>query len=95
MKIVVYTVEQRCEILRQNFESHGNVAECMRKLYTDFRRSEAQSAQLVRYLVKKVKETGILIDKPKTVRTPENIAAAAESVREAHHQRQFTVVLNN
>ena len=35
-----------------------------------------------------VKETGILIDKPKrekpkTVRTPENIAAVAESVREA------------
>ena len=25
-------------------------------------------------------ETGILIDKPKTVRTPENIAAVAESV---------------
>ena len=40
------------------------------------------------YLVKKVKETGILIDKPKrekpkTVRTPENIAAVAESVCEA------------
>ena len=38
--------------------------------------------------MKKVKETGILIDKPKcerpkTVRTPENIAAVAESVREA------------
>ena len=36
----------------------------------------------VRYLVKKVKETGILIDKlkrgkPKTVRTLENIAAVA------------------
>ena len=36
----------------------------------------------------KVKETGILIDKPqrerpKTVRTPENIAAVAESVCEA------------
>ena len=38
----------------------------------------------VRYLVKKVQETGILIDKPKrekpkTVPTPENIAAVAES----------------
>ena len=42
----------------------------------------------VRYLMKKVKETGILIDKPKrenpkTVRTPENIAVVAESVCEA------------
>ena len=39
-------------------------------------------------LVEKVKETGILIDKPKcekpkTVRTSENIAAVAECVREA------------
>ena len=38
--------------------------------------------------MKKVKETGILIDKPKrekpkTVRTPENTADVAESVREA------------
>ena len=38
--------------------------------------------------VQKVKETDILIDKtkhekPRTVRTPENIAAVAESVREA------------
>ena len=43
-------------------------------------------ALYVRYLMKKLKETGILIDKPKreqpkTVRTPENIAAAAKSVR--------------
>ena len=40
-----------------------------------------------RYLVKKVKETGILVDKPKrekpkTVRTPENIVAVAETVCE-------------
>ena len=47
-----------------------------------------QLAPYVRYLVKKVKETGILIDKPKrekpeTVRRPENIAAVAESVCEA------------
>ena len=48
--------------------------------------------------MKKVKETGILIDKPKsekskTVRTLDNIAAAAEGVREApktsiHHRSQ-------
>ena len=60
----------------------------MRKLRTDFGRREAPSVPYVRYLVKKVKETGILIDKPqreklKTVRTSENIAAVAESVCEA------------
>ena len=66
--------------MRDYFENHGNVAECVRKLHTDFGRREASSAPYIRYLVKKVKETGILIDepkreKPKTVRTPENIAA--------------------
>ena len=49
-----------------------NVAECVRKLHTDFERREAPSALYVRYLLKKVKETGILIDKPK------NIAAVAD-----------------
>ena len=48
---------------------------------------EEKHLPYVRYLVKKVKETGILIDKPKhekpkTVLTPENIAAVAESVCE-------------
>ena len=42
------------------------------------------AAPYVRYLVKKVKETGIVIDKPKrekpkTVHTPENICAVTES----------------
>ena len=56
-------------------------------MHTDFGRRIAPSAPCIRYLVKKVKETGILIDKPKhempkTVNTPENIADVAESVRE-------------
>ena len=55
---------------------------------TDFGRREAVSASYVRYHVKKVKETDIFIDKPqreksKTVGTPENIVALAESVCEA------------
>ena len=83
----MYTLEQRWEILRHYFENRGNVAECARKLRTNFGRREVPSASYIRYLVKKVKETGILIDKPKrdkakTVRTPENIAAVTESVCE-------------
>ena len=86
--MVVCTFQKRWEILRHYFENHGNVAECVRKLRTDFRRREPPSAPYVRYLVKKVKETDILTDKPKrekpkTVCTPENIAA------------QLTVILNN
>ena len=50
-------------------------------------RWEILSAPYVRYLVKKVKETIILIDKPKPektkiVRRSEKIAAVAESLRE-------------
>ena len=59
--MVVYTLEQCWEILRQNFKNNGNVAEYVR---TDFGRRKAPSALYVRYLVKKVKETSILIDKP-------------------------------
>ena len=88
MNMVVYTLEQRWKILRHYFENHGNVAQCMRKLHTDFRKREALSAPYVRYLVKKVKETGNFIDKsknekPKIVRLKETIAAVAESVCEA------------
>ena len=61
----MYTLEQCWEILRNYFENHGNVAVCVRKLRTDFGRREAPSAPYVSYLVKKVKEAGILIDKPK------------------------------
>ena len=74
----------------------------MRKLRTDFGRKEIPSIPSVRYLAKKLKETGILIDKskrerPKTVRTPENITAVAESVHEApsttiyHHSQQLNI----
>ena len=93
--MVVYTLEQRWEILRHYFENHGNIAEGVRKLLMDF--GNEPSAPYVHYLVQKVKETRIRIDnpkreKPKTVRTPENIAAA-ESMREApstliHHRSQ-------
>ena len=57
-------------------------------LRTDFGIRETPSAPFVRYIAKKVNETGILIDKtkrekPKTVRTHENIAAVTDRVREA------------
>ena len=63
--MVVHTLEKHWDILRHYFENHGNVAERVRKLRTDFERREAPSAPHVHYLVKKVKDTVILIDKPK------------------------------
>ena len=59
----VYALEQGWEILRYYFENHRNVAECVRKLRADFGRRVAPSASYVRYLVKKVEATSILIDK--------------------------------
>ena len=74
--------------MRLYFENHFIVAECVQQLRKDVGRKEAPIAPYFRYLVKNVKETGILVAKPKhvkpkTVRTPENIAAVAESVCEA------------
>ena len=96
--MVTYTLEQCCEILRHYLENLGNVAERVRRLRMDFGRREAPSAPYVHYLVKKVKETGILIDKPrrekpKTVLIP--IFLLWQKVCVKRHQHQFTVVLNN
>ena len=42
--MAVYTLEQRWEFWRHYFENHDNVAECVRKLRTDFGKREAPSA---------------------------------------------------
>ena len=73
--------------------------ECVLKLRTDFVRREAQSAPYVRYLVRKVKETGILIgkpkrEKPKTVHTPQKLLKW-QKMCVKRRQHQFTVVFNN
>ena len=72
--MVVYTLEQCWEILRHCFENHGNVAECVRKLRTDFGRREAPcSLSCERNWNQSVKSQ-------KTLRTADNIAVVAESV---------------
>ena len=95
--MIVNTLEQCWDILRHYLENHGNVAECVRKLRTVFGRREAPSAPYVRYLLKKVKETGILSDKPKlekpkTVGTPENIAAVAERAPSTSNFLSFSTI---
>ena len=92
MNMVAYTFEQRWKILRHYIENHGNVAERMRKLCTDFGRREAQSAPYVCYLVEKGKETGIFIDKPK--REKPKAVRIILLLREApsSSQRPFTTI---
>ena len=70
--MIAYTLEQRREILRHYFENHGNVAECVRKLCTDFGGCTVSS--VCSLSCEKLKETVILI---------ENIGAVAEGVCEA------------
>ena len=71
---------------------------CAKNVYGFFKKRRTVSCVIVRYPVKKVKETGIVIDKPKrgkpkTVHTPENIAAVAETLCKVpstsiHHRSQ-------
>ena len=87
--MVVYTLDQDWKILRHYFENHDNCAECVCE--NCLRILEAEKYCQLRMFVilwKKVKETGILInktkrEKPKTQHIPENIAAVAESLCEA------------
>ena len=69
----------------------------MRKLCTDFGRRQAPSALYVRYLVKKVKEICILIDKPKRESQKQSahprILLLWQKVCVKRHQHQFTAVL--
>ena len=94
--MAVTTLQQRWEILRHCFKNHGNVTECKQKSRTDFGKREASSAPYVHYLVKKVKKTGILINKskgemPKIVRTPENIAAVVASTSIHRRSQQLNI----
>ena len=83
--MVMHTLEQRWEIILKIMVTLQNVCEnCIRILEEEKHRQLRMSV----ILWKKVKETGILIDKPKrekpkTVHTHENIAVLAESVCEA------------
>ena len=104
MYVCMYdTLEQRWEILRHYFENQGNVAECVRKLRTDFGRREAPSAPHVHYLVKKMKETGILIDKPrqgdkqsqKQSLHPRILLLWQKVYVKRYQLNQFTAVLSN
>ena len=97
--MVVYTLEQRWEMLRYFFENHDNVTECVRKLSTDFERTEIPSASYVRYLVKSERswhphpdnQNGKIQKQCKHTR----ILLLLQKVCLKHHQQQFTVVLSN
>ncbi|KAJ8963217.1 hypothetical protein NQ318_018683 [Aromia moschata] len=93
-----FTLEQRWEILKNDFQSECCVAETVRKLRTIFGRNDAPSAPGVRKFLRKIRETSMLKDNRShpsagQVRTAERIAAVAQSVRDnprtsTHHRAQ-------
>lgn len=81
-----FNLDQRFEILKTYFECGSVVAETARNLRRKFGRNEAPSYQGIKNFIDKVRRSGMLVDVthvPHTHprRTPEAIAAVAESVR--------------
>lgn len=86
-KTIMFSLEERFEILKTYFQSQCCVAETVRILKRNMSREKAPSGTAVVKLVKKVRETGLLLDnrsgpRARTVRTPENIEAVARNVRQ-------------
>lgn len=82
-----FTLEERWEILRIYFQSDCCVADTVRNLSSVIPPDKVPSAPGVRKFIKKVRETGMLIDnkhypRARSMRTDEIIAAVIQSVRE-------------
>ena len=87
MYVCMSTLEQRWEEACDRLTEYCRM--CSKIAYGFWKKRSTVTVPYVRYLVKKVKDTGILISKPKrenpkTMRTPENIAAVAKSRRILH-----------
>jgi hypothetical protein len=81
------TLQQKWEMLEIYFHNKDNWSEIARKCKTKFGKKTALTANGVKKFVHKVRDSGMLIDKPtrpraNPVRTPQNIAAVAENVRQ-------------
>jgi len=82
-----YTLEQNWEILKTYFQSGESSTQTIRNLRGKFGRKEIPSTQFVDQFVKRVQQTGSLLDKAtrsraRPVRSTENIVAVAQSVLE-------------
>jgi len=82
-----FTLEENWEILKTFFQSGESSTKTARKLRSKFGKNKAPSRQFVDSFVKRVRETGSLMDKTtrlraRPVRSVENIPAVAESVND-------------
>ena len=78
------TLEQNWEILKTYFQSGESSIQTVRNLRGKFGRKEMPSTQFVDQFVKRIRQTGSLLDKATRapVTSTENIAAVAQSVLE-------------
>jgi len=82
-----YMLEQNWEILKTYFQSDESSTQTVRNLRGKFYRKEIPLMQFVDQFVKRIRQTGSLVDKTthsraRPVRSTENIAAVAQSVLE-------------
>jgi len=82
-----YTFEQNWKILKTYFQSGESSTQTIRNLRGKFDRKEMPSTEFVDQFVKRIRQTGSLLDKAtrsraRPVRSTENIAAVAQSVVE-------------
>jgi len=82
-----YMLEQNWEILKTYFQSGEASTQTVRNLRRKFGRKEMPLTQFVDQFVKRIRQTGSLLDKAtrsraRPVRSTENIAAVAQSVLE-------------
>ena len=82
-----FSLEQSWEILKTYFQSGESSTQTVRNLRKKFNKKDVPKTQFVDQFVKRVRETGSLLDKTTRVRTrpvrsTENIAAVGQSVRE-------------
>ena len=82
-----FTIEQNWEMLKIYFQSGESSTQTVRNLRKKFGKKEVLSSHFVDHFVKRVRETGSLLDKttrsrPRPVRSAKNIVAVAQSVLE-------------
>ena len=83
-----YSIKDRIKVIQEYYENGQKIKHTFRALRDHFGRHNRPNETTISRLVRKLKETGSVGDlpengRPKSIRTPQDIAAIKESVRES------------
>lgn len=83
-----YSIEDRIKVIQEHYKNGQKIKKTFRALLDYFGRHGRPNETTIGRLVRKFEATGSVGDaprsgRPKSVRTPENIAAVSASVRES------------